>query len=179
MIGCTPVGRLTEQHDIFFGIGNSMKELIPDMKSFWPEAKGKVHVDAWREVTVVDNFSISIVLKNEIPHETLDQLFFINLGGYKENEFEEYHYKSLTVAKKMGLASKNAKKSTFYKHFGFKGAESHIDEKYGLDVDDIYKVVDVLPEKFKNLYSIKIIKSEIPLTENKLNIGYFKLSKLT
>ena len=179
MIGCTPAGRLTEQHDIFFGIGNSMKELIPDMKSFWPEAKGKIHVDAWREVTVVDNFSISIVPKNETPDETLDQLFFINLGGYKENEFEEYHYKSLTVAKKVGLASKNAKKSTFYKHFGFKGAESHIDEKYGLDVDDIYKVVDVLPEKFKKLYSIKITKSETPLAENTLNIGYFKLSKLT
>ena len=179
MIGCTPVGRLTEQHDIFFGIGNSMKELIPDMKSFWPEAKGKIHVDAWREVTVVDNYSISIIPKNEIPEDNPGQLFFINLGGYKENEFEEYHYKILTVASKIGLASKKAKKSTFYKHFGFKGAESHIDDKYGLDVDDIYKVVDVLPEKFKNLYAIKITKSEISLTEDILNIGYFKLSKLT
>jgi hypothetical protein len=27
-----------------------------------------------------------------------EQLFFINLGGYKENEFEEYHYKMITVA---------------------------------------------------------------------------------
>lgn len=179
MIGCTPAGRLTEQHDIFFGIGTSMKELIPDMKSFWPEAKGKIHVDAWREVTVVDNFSVTVIPKNDIQDDNPGHLFFINLGGYKENEFEEYHYKSLTIAKKIGLASKNAKKSTFYKHFGFKGAESHIDEKYGLDVDDIYKVIDVLPEKLKNLYSLKITKSEIPLEHNTLNIGYFKLSKLT
>jgi hypothetical protein len=59
------------------------------MKAFWPEAKGKIHIDAWREVTIVDNFSIEIVAKKTVSNN----LFFINLGGYKENEFEEYHYK--------------------------------------------------------------------------------------
>ena len=43
MLGCTPKGRFTEQHDIFFGIGTSIKELVPDMKAFWPEAKGKIY----------------------------------------------------------------------------------------------------------------------------------------
>ncbi|MBC7439220.1 MAG: DUF1543 domain-containing protein, partial [Flavobacterium sp.] len=38
MLGCKPEGRLTEQHDIFFGIGNSLKELIPSMKNLWKEA---------------------------------------------------------------------------------------------------------------------------------------------
>ena len=66
MLGCTPKGRFTEQHDIFFGIGNSILELIPQMKAFWPEAKGKIHIDAWREVTVVDNHSIAIVSKTEL-----------------------------------------------------------------------------------------------------------------
>jgi hypothetical protein len=59
------------------------------MKAFWPEAKGKIHIDAWREVTIVDNFSIEIVAKKRFQIIC----FFINLGGYKENEFEEYHYK--------------------------------------------------------------------------------------
>ncbi|MFD0778124.1 DUF1543 domain-containing protein [Flavobacterium myungsuense] len=63
MIGCRPKGRLTEQHDIFFGIGNSLSDLIPQMKSFWPEAKGKIHIDAWREVTVVNNHTIEVVPK--------------------------------------------------------------------------------------------------------------------
>ena len=178
MLGCIPEGRFTEQHDIFFGIGNSLKELVPQMKAFWPEAKGKIHIDAWREVAVVDNFSIEIIAKNATSDSTLDKLFFINLGGYKENEFEEYHYKILTVAKSLGLASKKARKSTFYKHFGFKGAISHIDDKYGIDVDDIYKVEDILDEKFKNLYSIKISKSETILKEDILHIGYLKLSKI-
>ena len=178
MLGCIPEGRFTEQHDIFFGIGNSLKELVPQMKAFWPEAKGKIHIDAWREVAVVDNFSIEIIAKNAISDATLDKLFFINLGGYKENEFEEYHYKILTVAKSLGLASKKARKSSFYKHFGFKGAISHIDDKYGIDVDDIYNIGDILDEKFKNLYSLKISKSETILEEDTLYIGYLKLSKI-
>jgi len=110
MLGCTPEGRYTEQHDIFFGIGKSLKELIPEMKAFWPEAKGRIHIDAWREVTMVDNFSIEIVTKKPVENNPVsDNLFFINLGGYKENEFEEYHYKMLTIAESMGIASKMQK----------------------------------------------------------------------
>ena len=97
MLGCRPEGRYTEQHDIFFGIGTSLKELIPSMKKFWPEAKGRIHIDAWREVSAVDNFKIEIK-PQEKQQTSTENLFFINLGGYKENEFEEYHYKVLAVA---------------------------------------------------------------------------------
>lgn len=176
LIGCTPKGRFTEQHDIFFGIGNSLKELVPHMKASWPEAKGKIHIDAWREVTAVDNFSISIESKN--TSTTKDQLFFINLGGYKENEFEEYHYKTLAVAESLGLASKKAKKNTFYRHFSFEGATSHIDDKYGIDVDDIFNINDALAPIFKEKYSIQITPSIIPLKEDPLHIGYLKIDKI-
>ena len=70
----------------FFGIGYSFRELIPDMKSFWPEAKGRIHVDAWREVTIFDNFSIEIVDNKTANNNPISyDLFFINLGGYTEN----------------------------------------------------------------------------------------------
>ncbi|WP_325645076.1 DUF1543 domain-containing protein, partial [Chitinophaga sp.] len=39
VLGCTLEGRHTEQHDVFFGIGNQLSDLVPDMKAFWPEAK--------------------------------------------------------------------------------------------------------------------------------------------
>lgn len=178
MLGCKPEGRFTEQHDIFFGIGKSLKELIPQMKGFWPEAKEKIHIDAWREVTIVDDFSIEIVERNEMENPVSDNLFFINLGGYKENEFEEYHYKMLAIAENLGIASKNAKATAFYKHCGFKGATSHIDDKYGVDVDDIYKVSDILSEHYKELYSLKINKVNSFFEEDKLNIGYLKLNKV-
>jgi hypothetical protein len=148
------------------------------MKAFWPEAKGKIHIDGWREVTIVDNFSIEIVAKKAMKNTTSDNLFFINLGGYKENKFEEYHYKILTIAENLGIASKNAKATTFYKHFGFKGATSHIDDKYGVDVDDIYKVTDILPENYKEHYSLKITKVKTFFEEDQLHIGYLKLDKI-
>jgi hypothetical protein len=176
MLGCTPKGRFTEQHDIFFGIGNSLKELIPGMKAFWPEAKGKIHIDAWREVTAVNNYSIAIVPKNPITNN--ENLFFINLGGYKENEFEEYHYKTLAVAESLGKAAKIAKATTFYKHYSFPGATSHIDDKYGIDVDDIHNVADILAPIFKERHSIQIIPSETRLEEDTLHIGYVKIDTL-
>jgi Domain of Unknown Function (DUF1543) len=179
LLGCRPAGRFTEQHDIFFGIAKSLKDLIPQMKAFWPEAEGRIHVDTWREVTIVDDFSIEIVEKKANEKAVSDHLFFINLGGYKENEFEEYHYKMLTIAENISVASKNAKATTFYKHCGFKGATSHIDDKYGIDVDDIYNVADILSEQFKDKYSLKITKESSFFEADALHIGYLKLDKIS
>ena len=176
MLGCTPKGRLTEQHDMFFGIGNSLYDLKQDMLDFWPEAKGKIHLDAWQKVTQIDGYTIEIVSKNVLLEQE-ETLFFINLGGYKENEFEEYHYKVLAVAKNKAEAIKKSKETTFYKHFGFKGATSHIDDKYGIDVDDIHQIQDILHPKFKAKYQLKITKSS-SLMEDEKHIGYLKFDKI-
>lgn len=174
MIGCTPKGRFTEQHDIFFGIAKSLTELVPEIKKFWPDG-GELHIDAWREVTSDGQNTISVVPKSAQIRES--QLFFINLGGYKENEFEEYHYKMVIGAATIGEATKIARRSAFYRHFGFKGATSHIDDKYGIDVDDIYKVEDILSESFTNLYSI-IVEPAENTEPDEFHIGYLKLNKL-
>jgi len=176
MIGCRPKGRFTEQHDIFFGIGNSLSDLVPQMKAFWPEAKGKIHIDAWREVSVVDNHSIEIISKENAVANAA-QLFFINLGGYKENEFEEYHYKILATGTSLAEATKKAKATSFYKHYGFKGATSHIDDKFGIDVDDIFNVADILSTVLKEKFALKISEAETDF-EDELHIGYLKLEKI-
>jgi hypothetical protein len=33
-----------------------------------------------------------------------------------------------------------SKQTAFFRHTGFKGATSHIDDKFGIDVDDIYEI---------------------------------------
>lgn len=172
LLGCTPKNRLTEQHDIFFGIGTSVESLIKDMYAFWPDG-GRLHVDSWREVTHINGYSISVVPKNEAI-ATEEKLFFLNLGGYRAGEFEEYHYKTLIVAKTMGLAIRQAKKSVFFKHYNLPGGgESHIDDKYALDVDDMHKVEDILAPHLKEKFSINISKTEG--TDDELHIGYLKL----
>lgn len=180
MLGCTPKGRLTEQHDIFFGIGSSVKDLVPEMKAFWPEAKGKIHIDAWREITSVDNHSIQVVANGQKKLTNEASLFFINLGGYKKGEFEEYHYKMLTVAKTLGIATRKVKTTTFFKHCGFEGAgASHIDDKYGIDVDETHRVNDLLDLQYKEKYSLQISKSDQPLEEDELHIGYVKIKTIS
>lgn len=178
LLGCKPKGRYTEQHDIFFGIGYSLKELVPDIIDSWPEAP-KIHIDAWREVTEADGHTIHIVAKENRDKniEKANKLFFINLGGYKENEFEEYHYKMLTVGKEKGIAVKKAKESAFYKHTGFAGADSHIDDKYGVDVDDLYEIEDILPRHMKEKFTLQI--QEASISEKDIwHLGYTILSKL-
>lgn len=177
MLGCRPQGRFTEQHDIFFGIANSMKELVPEFKNFWKNA-GSIHIDAWREVTNVDNYKIEIIDKSKsITSEK--NLFFINLGGYKENEFEEYHYKIITVAETLAEAQKKSKQTTFFKHCGFgTNAVSHIDDKFGIDIDDSFTVKEMLMPIFKDNFEIKISKSDAILLEDELHIGYVKLDKI-
>ena len=124
---------------------------------------------------------IRITSKNTVEDNAKDNtLFFINLGGYKENEFEEYHYKVLTVAKNLASATKKSKTTSFYKHCGFAGAGavSHIDDKYGVDVDNVYKVADVLDADSKNNFSIHIEPNTSAKTEDTLHIGYLKLQKI-
>lgn len=180
MLGCKPPGRNTEQHDIFFGIGNSLKELVPAIIKAWPAANKKIHIDAWREVNFVDGYAVRVYEKDG-PHVISPspeaKLFFINLGGYKENEFEEFHYKMLIACQNKSAAIQLAKRSAFYKHTGFKGAGSHIDDKYGIDVDDIFEIEDILPRYTKEKYGLLLYPAG-EVVEDKINLGYFKLDKL-
>lgn len=176
LLGCKPDGRHTEQHDVFFGIAISLKDLIPDMISFWPESKGQLHIDAWREVTQVGDYFVEIQERSELPNPGT-QLFFLNLGGYKPNDFEEYHYKMLVAASDKGVAVQQAKKTAFYKHTGFAEATSHIDDKYGIDVDDIYDIEDILPSDNKSKYSIAL-KHRPNNQEDEMHLGYLTLQKL-
>ena len=176
ILGATPIGRNTEQHDVFFGVAATLKDLIPAIKKFWPEAKGKIHIDGYQELKFVDGFEVKIVEKNSEIDE--QQLFFINLGGYEPGKFEELHQKYMMVGKSMAEIIRRVKKTDFYKTMGFKNAESHIDDKYGVDIDDIFKVSDILPREMKEKYSILLEKSDVKNQDNYTFIGYMALSKL-
>ncbi len=178
LLGCTPAGRNIEQHDVFFAVAKELKDLIPQIKEFWKES-GKIHLDGWRQVNNVDGYQISIVEK-QLRHLNDNALFFINLGGYKENEFEEFHYKILSVAADKSNAINSAKQTAFFRHTGFgKVANAHIDDKYGVDVDDIFEITDILPAATKETFSINISSNKIDnFPEDIINLGYFKLDSL-
>ncbi len=176
ILGATPKGRNIEQHDVFFGIAENLKELVPDMKDFWKEAEGKIHIDCYQEVKFADGYHVEIVDKGERSSE--EQLYFLNLGGYKRGFLEEFHEQHLMVGPSMGEIVKRAKATDFYQTMGFEGAVSHIDDKHGVDIDDIFNVNDILPEKMKEKYSIVLRKTDIENQENPMGLGYLKLDKI-
>ena len=98
IIGATPKGRNIEQHDVFFGIAEKFEDLIPEIKTFWSEAK--IHIDCYQEVQFADGYEIKFIEKTSEISE--NNLFFINLGGYKPGHFEEFHEQHLMVGKSMG-----------------------------------------------------------------------------
>ena len=150
-LGGRPKGRLIEQHDIFFGVANQVRELVEDINHHWPEVKNKWHIDSYRAITKVGNHTVKLIeSNNQTANDNGLKLFFINLGGYQQGSFEEFHHKLLIVAATQAEAIKQAKQSTFYKEFTFKdkdspfNAASHIDDKFQVDIDDIYDVNDLV-----------------------------------
>jgi hypothetical protein len=58
-----------------------------------------------------------------------------------------------------------------------KGTTSHIDDKYGIDVDDVYQIEDILIPEHKEKYQV-VISKEKSLPDNEIHPGYFRLNKL-
>ena len=196
-LGGRPKGRLIEQHDMFFGVANNLIELIPAINEHWPEVKNKWHIDSYREVTSVGGYHIDWAIKedlttsnetgagDEILGEESDKvslkLYFINLGGYLPNDFEEYHHKLLIVAPTQAEAIRQAKQSDFYKQFTFNDKEtpfnaaSHIDDKLQVDIDEIYNVNKLLSAG--NLQITADTTGAEP-TEDKCYIGYLSIKNL-
>lgn len=183
LLGSKAPGRNVEQHDYFFGIGHSLKELVPEMRAFWREAGASLHLDGWREVTAVDGYRVSVISSESAREEVASKrLFFINLGGYQEGRFEEQHYTVLTAKESKDQAFREAKKTLFYQQKTFEGpgsfgASAHIDDRYGIDVDDLYEIREILPPSQKERYSV-VLTHEDNLAQDLLHLGYFKVKDL-
>ena len=184
-LGGRPKGRLIEQHDIFFGIANQVSELVDDINQHWPEVKNKWHIDSYRAISKVDNYAIKLV-ESSSPVESTNglKLFFINLGGYQRGSFEEFHYKLLIVAASQADAIKQAKQSEFYKAFTYKdkaspfNAASHIDDKFAVDIDDIYNVNDLISNVRLLIEPIINDSHELVNADDKEYVGYLSIKNL-
>jgi hypothetical protein len=178
LLGAEAPGRVVEQHDYFFGIAENLSDLVPEVKASWPEAGGSLHIDGWREVTKVDDFAVQVIPVHDDSPASDYSLFFLNLGGYTGGKLEEQHYTVLTVQNSRLDAIQSAKKSVFFKTNSLKGiATAHIDEKYGIDVDSVHHIEDLLSPAVKTQYRI-VFGDGADLPEDEIHLGYFKIDKL-
>ena len=182
-LGGRPKGRLIEQHDIFFGAASQVSDLIADINEHWPEVKNKWHIDSYRAITKVGSYAIKLIEPSQQLKAADLKLFFINLGGYQQGSFEEFHYKLLIVAPNQADAIKQAKKSDFYKQFTLKdetspfNAASHIDDKFAVDIDDIYNVNDLISNVQLSIEPISDT-DELNAKADKEYVGYLSIKNL-
>ena len=178
LLGSKAVGRNVEQHDFFFGIADSLQALIKDMQEFWPEAGSSLHIDGWREIRIVDDYRVQIVAKTACDDPR--RLFFINLGGYQSGKLEEKHYTLLTIQENRKDAIKASTSTDFFKNCSIekiRAASAHIDKKYGIDVDEIYRVDELLSEMDKANWQIELIPDK-NLIPDEIHLGYYPLDRL-
>ena len=208
LLGCTPKGRNTEQHDVMFGVAKTLDELTGDMKRFWhqpvihemttlitkhypdidPEIiekellapmvrRDKVHIDAWVQVDFAGDYRVEIIPKHLAGGNNGLRLYFINLGGYREDEFEEFHKKFFVVASNVSEAMAKAKAHDFMKEYSGgaigKAGVAHLDDQHKIDfeADDIICVSDQLSDS----YVLQLVQQN-DCPGNKPVIGYQKLN---
>ena len=204
LLGCKPHGRNVEQHDVLFGVAQSVDGLSDNIKSFWYQTlisdlatslkkelpgadtssieknllttfsrRDKVHIDAWMCVKYVDGYKVAIRPKAGQHGDNGLKLYFINLGGYKENEFEEFHKKLFVVASAVSEALGKIMDHDFMKAYspeslGLPGS-AHLDDQYKIDfeADDIV----CISESISNDYVLTLEQVE-KHPENELIVGY-------
>ena len=62
----------------------------------------------------------------------------------------------LVAAADKSEAIQQAKSTAFFRHTGFKGAPAHVDDKFGLDVDDVHEIRDILPASTKAKFRLQV-----------------------
>ena len=116
--------------------------------------RDKVHIDAWTQVRYVDGYRVTI-REGSVPQtEDSLKLFFINLGGYRENEFEEHHRKLFMVAPKISEVFERIMALDFMKEYspdalGIAGG-AHLDDQHRItmEADDVVSVSEAIGEGY-------------------------------
>lgn len=189
LIGFKPKGLNTEQHDVRFEVGVSIKDpaFQKRLRENLPFGKDvKIHIDAVIEISHADGYDVVVVPKSH-PEKSEKNLWFVNLGGYKNGVFHEFHKRLLLVEEKVTDAIIRALKDQFVSEMDtpHEKARPHHDDSLNVsqktdgvapvDADDHINVGDELGE-----FSIFLIK--VPGGKDSLNdpdsvnvTGYMKI----
>jgi hypothetical protein len=93
---------------VVFVVGSSIEETYPLLAKKWFGNLQGFHIDSYIELQNIDGYQIE--LSQDLPKEnSLNKLYFINLGAYKPGEFTEYHQSAFYVADSSPDAVRRAK----------------------------------------------------------------------
>ena len=151
-----------ELHDVVFTCAKDIQSSYTDLLDKWFGNPKRLHIDSWIELKYIDGYKIQLSKSKPILKE---KLYFINLGGYDKNKFEELHESKFLVGPNRIDIKKRAKKSLL---LGYD--QVHTDDLY--DVDDCIEIDKV------SGYYIHLTKTDI-LPKLNFNNGYLPIPKKT
>ena len=85
-----------ELHDVRFSAGETPEACHEDLRRQWWGTPKSLHLDCWGAVEQADGYDITLSPARTEQSEM--KLFFLNLGGYDPDNFEELHRNVLLVA---------------------------------------------------------------------------------
>lgn len=87
---------LIELHDVRIIAAENIEDCYHSLRQTWWGTPESLHIDAWGELKYVDGYKITL---ESTPNENQEhKLYFVNLGGYDDNEFTELHKNVFVVA---------------------------------------------------------------------------------
>ncbi|MEM1081579.1 MAG: DUF1543 domain-containing protein [Pseudomonadota bacterium] len=162
MLGGRAPGCRIELHDIAFAVGTSLESLHTQLLQQWFGQAHGLHVDAYVRLDGVDGHRIE--LKDAPPLEG-KRLYFINIGGYSEQELAEQHAYGLYVAPSPTVAKQRARAEL-------------LPGRDEVHKDDLYDVDDCLELTVVNGQHIHLIEDP-GISAPRVTNGYFPLPSCT
>ena len=115
-----------ELHDMVFVAGEAIEDCYEQILDKWFGTPGRVHIDSFLEIDIVDGWKIELV---KAPPGQKEKLFFVNLGAYNGSDFTELHAASFHVA----AEEPQAKAAALALHFTAGVTEPHKDDLLAVD----------------------------------------------
>ena len=125
-----------ELHDMRFVVARTIIETYDELRRQWWGTPGSLHIDAWAVIDHADGYDVEL---SSEPFPGPERLFYVNLGGYDENEFLEKHRNVFVVARTI----LEAKTRALRENRGWK--QLHRDDQY--EAEQIFALDDVAREQ--------------------------------
>ena len=87
-------GSNIELHDIRFAAGDTAEDCHGALRRQWWGTPKSLHLDCWGAVEQADGFDVRL---ERAPQVGTNRLYFLNMGGYQPDQFEELHKNVLLV----------------------------------------------------------------------------------
>ncbi len=150
----------TELHDVVFTLGEKIEDTYNDLLQKWFGLPDRLHIDSWVDLNIVEGYRISLSKNKKKSNK---KLYFVNLGAYEKNRFEELHESKFMVDVNKVNVKKRAK-------------ELLLVGKEQVHLDDLFDVDDCIEIKKVSGYYINLEKTSIQ-NNLKFNNGYKPIPK--